>query len=108
MNPYLSGALAAPIIVAAGAGALWCLAHAVNEAQSAWRFARPRRIPAGQTQANVAAIVALADGPVRLRRRLLRRGYVIRVGGIAEYGQSARLGYVIHDGARRIVAEADR
>lgn len=34
-NPYIVGALASPVIVAAGAGAAWCVSHVVVKAEEA-------------------------------------------------------------------------
>lgn len=96
MNPYIAGALASPVIVAAGAGAVWCAAHAVGKAEAALRFAKPFRTPTDRHQANAAALVALSDGSVRARRRILTRGYIFTTTGVADADAARRLGAAIH------------
>ena len=92
MNPYIVGTLASPVIVAAGAGAVWCVAHVVTKAEEAWRFAKPFRTTTDRHQ----AIVALTDESVRVRRRTLRRGYVFTTTGGANADAARRLGATIH------------
>ena len=107
-NPYIVGALASPVIVAAGAGAVWCVSHVVVKAEEAWRFAKPFRTPTDRHQANAAAIVALTDGHVRARRRTLRRGYVFTTTGVANADAARRLGATIHAEVTSIAKEADQ
>lgn len=107
-NPYIVGALASPVIVAAGAGAVWCVSRVVIKAEEAWRFAKPFRTPTDRHQANAAAIVALTDGHVRARRRTLRRGYVFTTTGVANADAARRLGSTIHAEVTNIAKEADQ
>lgn len=105
MSPYLVGALCAPLIVAAGALAVWAVARAIEKAENAHRFARAWNVEPNSRQANLAAIVALTPGRVRVRRRILRRGYIIRTRDLPEPEAVVPLGAAILAEARKITQE---
>lgn len=85
---------------------MWCVAHVVTKAEEAWRFAKPFRTPTDRHQANAAAIVALTDGHVRVRRRPIRRGYVFTTTGVANADAARRLGATIHAEVTNLAKEA--
>lgn len=105
MSPYLVGAFCAPLIVAAGALAVWAVARAIEKAGDAHRFARAWTVEPNSRQAGVAAIVALTPGRVRVRRRIFRRGYIIRTRDLPEPEVVVPLGAAILAEARKITQE---
>lgn len=66
-NPYIIGALAAPLIIAAGAGAVAASLWAAHEVQEAWLRGRPRFMRDHGNRVEMAAAIATCKAVIGFR-----------------------------------------